>query len=202
MRNRARQLRNRLRALDEEQGVQAGYLAHGLVEWQTTDSGRTLAASRMLAPLLLYPVTLHARTAAESDYDLELIGDVDLNQVLLHALHRYHGVDPSVAQPVLDRLSDTDDPTMRMHSAYERLAGIAAAAGVELALRPATVMGSSATTNCRWFRTCETHRSCSPDTTLSRPSRATPRRDPGSASKRIPPRPVPIRTPSRWSTSS
>lgn len=47
VRNRARQLRNRLRALDEEQGIQAGYVAHGLVEWQISDSCRTPAASRV-----------------------------------------------------------------------------------------------------------------------------------------------------------
>lgn len=141
VRNRARQLRNRLRALDEEQGIQAGYVAHGLVEWQISDSSRTPAASRVLAPLLLYPVALHARTAAESDYDLEIIGDADLNQVLLHALHRYQGLDSDAAQPVIDGLADTDDPTMRMHTAFSRLASLAAATGAELAFRPATVVG-------------------------------------------------------------
>jgi hypothetical protein len=67
-----------VRELDEEQGVQAGYLAHGFVEWDVPPSGQGSASVPLRAPLLLYPISVHARTAAQVDVDVEIIGDVEL----------------------------------------------------------------------------------------------------------------------------
>ena len=68
---RARNLRKKIIAFDEEQGIEVGHLARGLVRVMPP-AGQTMSSvSQLRAPLLLQPVAVHARTSAETDFTLE-----------------------------------------------------------------------------------------------------------------------------------
>ncbi|MGM1058529.1 AAA domain-containing protein [Saccharothrix sp. Mg75] len=96
---RARNLRRRMLTFQEEQGVDdVGKLAHGLFLLQPTSTKGTTPVKPLRAPLVLQPLTITPRTAAETDYVLELVGAPEVNPVLLYALNRQHGIDLDVEQ--------------------------------------------------------------------------------------------------------
>ncbi|MFJ6540342.1 AAA domain-containing protein [Streptomyces sp. NPDC091385] len=121
---RARGLRRKMVELAEEQGIDAGRLALGLVrvEPPTTRGSRPLAALR--APLLLQPLTIEPRTVTENDFVLEGVGEAEINPVLLYALSRQYGLDGDLEEltdkitNAVDECADLDD---RMRCAYEVL---------------------------------------------------------------------------------
>lgn len=96
---RARNLRRRMVMFREEQGIDdAGKLAHGLFLLQPTATKGTMPVKALSAPLVLQPLAIMPRTAAETDYVLELTGNPEVNPVLLYALNRQHGIDLDVEQ--------------------------------------------------------------------------------------------------------
>ncbi|MFY9807778.1 MAG: DUF4011 domain-containing protein, partial [Pseudonocardiaceae bacterium] len=111
---RLRSVRKRVVLAAEEQGIEIGRLARGLVRVEPP-AGRGSAPVR--APLLLQPVRIEPRTTAENDYSLAVEGDLEVNPVLLVALHREHGIDLDVSD-LGDRLAlavdSTDDPDAQM----------------------------------------------------------------------------------------
>lgn len=76
---RARTIRKKAQELFEERGLEALYLACGLATWDTV--GPTPAA-----PVLLAPIRLSPRGAAQEDFDLEISGELEVNPTLLHLL--------------------------------------------------------------------------------------------------------------------
>lgn len=139
---RVRTVRRRVRELDEEQGVQAGYLAHGFVEWDIPPPGQGGRAGLPIrAPLLLYPIALHARTAAQADFDLEVVGEVELNEVLVYALEYFLGIDSDVSLNggELSELTDADDRLLR---GFELVDGLARRHGAALRWELGAVVGA------------------------------------------------------------
>jgi REase_MTES_1575/Protein of unknown function (DUF4011)/AAA domain len=76
---RARTIRKKAQELFEERGLEALYLACGLATWDSV--GPTPAA-----PVLLAPIRLSPRGAAQEDFDLEISGELEVNPTLLHLL--------------------------------------------------------------------------------------------------------------------
>lgn len=138
---RVRTVRRRVRELDEEQGVQTGYLARGFVEWEVPPSGQGSAAMPLRAPLLLYPISVHARTAAHVDFDLEIIGDVELNEILIFALHCFLGTGSDTPSNGI-ALSELTDPDERLRKGFELVDGLARRHGAGLRWEPGAVIGA------------------------------------------------------------
>ncbi|MEU8202013.1 AAA domain-containing protein [Streptosporangium sp. NPDC049046] len=86
---RARTLRKKIITLDEEQGIETGRLARGLVH--VMHSSRNSRVVPLRAPLLLQSFSLRTRT--ESDFILKISEEVTLNPVLMYALDRLFGVE-------------------------------------------------------------------------------------------------------------
>ncbi|MGO1050996.1 AAA domain-containing protein [Crossiella sp. CA198] len=123
----ARTLRRKIIALQEEQGVEAGYLANGLLCVEPPVTRGTTPVQRLRAPLLMQSVEVHARTAAETDFTLELTGEAEINPVLLYALNRDFGVDidaEEVAEKITALLAEIEDPIIRLERAYQAIAEI------------------------------------------------------------------------------
>lgn len=78
---RARTIHNRALAIFEEKGIDTLYLALGMATWTSTTSSSTPAA-----PVLLRRVAIEPRGAAESEFDVRLEGDWQINETLLHLL--------------------------------------------------------------------------------------------------------------------
>jgi hypothetical protein len=78
---RARTIHAKALALFEEKGIQTLFVAYGMATWTTSTSSSTPAA-----PVLLRPVTLRPRGAAETDFDVSLHGDWEVNETLVHLL--------------------------------------------------------------------------------------------------------------------
>ncbi|MYT73759.1 MULTISPECIES: AAA domain-containing protein [unclassified Streptomyces] len=118
---RARGLRRKMVELAEEQGIEVGRLALGLVrvEPPTTRGSRPLAALR--APLLLQPLTIEPRTATESDFVLEGVSEAEINPVLLYALSRQYGLDGDIEElsdKIANAVEECADPAERTRCAY------------------------------------------------------------------------------------
>jgi DNA polymerase III epsilon subunit-like protein/very-short-patch-repair endonuclease len=78
---RARTVRNKADEHFEERGLQTLYLACGMTTWSTPRGAAVPAA-----PVLLCPVRLVPRGAAQDDFDLAVTGDLEVNPTLLHKL--------------------------------------------------------------------------------------------------------------------
>lgn len=84
MRKRARTVHKKVRELQEERGINAGYLADGMVSWtdQRDHPGKTPPA----APIVLRQIELKPRSATEDDFELTLSDAAEVNPVLLQFL--------------------------------------------------------------------------------------------------------------------
>lgn len=78
---RARTIHGKALALFEEKGIETLFMAYGIATWTTTTSKSTPAA-----PVLLRPLRLVPRGAAEAGFDVRLHGDWQVNETLLHLL--------------------------------------------------------------------------------------------------------------------
>lgn len=124
---RARNLRRKMLELDEEQGVEAGRLARGLLCVTPPATKGTIPVLPLRAPLLLQGIELEPRTAAENDYTIDLADDAEVNPVLLYALNRQYGVDldaDSLADELRVSLAEIEDPSEQVKWVYQKLAGI------------------------------------------------------------------------------
>lgn len=83
----ARAIRDKVRELAEERGLDAAMLAIGLATW-----ANPFAAHRPVAPVLLRPATVVARDPAETDFVITLVGGPEVNPVLLRELDSQLGL--------------------------------------------------------------------------------------------------------------
>ncbi|WP_410601700.1 AAA domain-containing protein [Amycolatopsis sp. lyj-90] len=144
-RTRARDLSKRIQLFEEEQGVDVGRVAFGLVNTSAEQHRGTSPVKPLRAPLLLCPISLKARTASETDYTLEITDEAEVNPVLLHALNQHYGIDFDRAtlterlEAHLDPMIEHDEQVERVHA---ELAAVAAAQRVDLTLENAAVLGA------------------------------------------------------------
>ncbi|MEV7505119.1 AAA domain-containing protein [Streptomyces sp. NPDC093018] len=141
---RARGLRRKMVELAEEQGIDAGRLALGIVcvEPPATRGSRPVTALR--APLLLQPITIEPRTVTENDFVLAGVGEVEVNPVLLYALSRQYGLDGDLEAltdkitNAIDECADLDD---RTRCAYEVLQTACTRSDLQVELEERVVAG-------------------------------------------------------------
>ncbi|SNX88459.1 AAA domain-containing protein [Streptomyces sp. TLI_55] len=122
---RVRSLRRRMVELDEEQGIEAGRLALGLLLVDPPPTRGSTPIPALRAPLLLQPLAIQPRTASENDFVLEAAGEPEINPVLLYALSRHYGMDgdtEALADKVATALEECADPAERIRLAYAFLA--------------------------------------------------------------------------------
>lgn len=105
--------------LFEERGIQTLFVAWGMATWTTTTSSATPNA-----PVLLHPLVMKPRGAAESDFDVDLDdeGEWQINETLMHLLATDFRVtvdaEALVATLETDSSVEPPDPTRL----FERLA--------------------------------------------------------------------------------
>ncbi len=96
----------------EEKGLATLFLAVGLASWTTSDEGRDTAA-----PVLLVPIEAISHGGHSGRWVLRRGGEVQVNDVLTHALQAEHGV--SVVPH--DVLGDDERETLDLAPAFARL---------------------------------------------------------------------------------
>ncbi|WP_435119237.1 AAA domain-containing protein [Amycolatopsis thermoflava] len=138
---RARNLSRKIRIFDEEQGIDVGRVAFGLVRTAARRNGQGNVPA-LRAPLLLRPLVLTSRTAADSDFTLAVTDEPELNPVLVHALDEHYGVEVEGIEDALDSATDGITGMALAEKVYARLAEAAAAHGVELTLERSVVVGT------------------------------------------------------------
>ncbi|MEU6788827.1 AAA domain-containing protein [Nonomuraea angiospora] len=115
---RARNLRKKILVFHEEQGIEVGNLARGLMH--VAPSSRRTAVAPLRAPLLLQTLAIHTRNTAATDFTLQLSEDAMVNPVLVYALDRLFGVDVDTLTEKIERiLGEITDPAEQMHQAYQ-----------------------------------------------------------------------------------
>jgi hypothetical protein len=116
----ARAIRDSVRELAEERGVDACHLIVGVATW-----ANPYAAHRPATPVLMRRATVTARDPAETDFIVEVSAQLQINPALLDAMDRQLGL----------RFSDEDlrdpDGELRYPSVVERLREFAPAHVVE-----------------------------------------------------------------------
>ncbi|GAB2669668.1 hypothetical protein GCM10027271_32180 [Saccharopolyspora gloriosae] len=142
---RARSLRRTMTAFAEEQGIDIGKVAQGLVKATPRHGSTPQTPSRgTRAPLLLRSLRITARTVAENEFMLEADRDVEVNPVLLYALDQDYGLDLDLAEftaTAQDLLAGTEDPQEQFDGVWAELTAVAEHQGVPLSVERATVCG-------------------------------------------------------------
>ncbi len=140
---RTRNVVRRIRGFSEEQGVDVGRLVLGRVSSDGGRRGGARAPVALRAPLLLYPIEIRARTAAENDFTLHVSGEPELNPVLVHCLDREYDVQlESSALEALIR-DDVDRGSAGLTTrVFHVIAAAAAQEGVTLELTPLIAVGT------------------------------------------------------------
>lgn len=141
---RARSLRRKTVELDEEQGIEAGRLALGLLRVNPPATRGTTPVPALRAPLLLQPLAIQPRTASENDFVLEAAGETEINPVLLYALSRQYGMDgdtEALADKAATAIEECADPADRIRVTYEILASALARSGLTVELEERIVAG-------------------------------------------------------------
>ena len=90
---RARSVRNKANAHFEERGIETLYLACGMATWSAPKSGAIPAA-----PVLLVPCRLAPKGVAQEEFELTVIGELEVNPTFLQMLKAEFGIacDPAV----------------------------------------------------------------------------------------------------------
>lgn len=142
--SRARNLRRKIRALREEQGLEVGKLACGLVGTPPPRTHGTSQAPGLRAPLLLRAATIQAKTASESDFTLQVGTEVELNPVLIYALQHEYGLEVDSdhflgkVNALLAELAEQDE---QLDQAFQALVGVTAEQGGKVELERSLVVG-------------------------------------------------------------
>ncbi|WP_233608179.1 AAA domain-containing protein [Nocardia stercoris] len=140
---RARNVVRRIRVYGEEQGVDVGRLVYGRVTTKPERRGGARPPVALRAPLLLYRIDVKARTAAETDFALQIVPDPELNPVLLYCLEHEYGVpvDEAEIQALLNRSDDFASPEQLVEKVFRLLADSASRHGVDLGLSRMVAVG-------------------------------------------------------------
>jgi very-short-patch-repair endonuclease len=141
---RARGLRRKIVELDEEQGVEAGRLAHGLLNITAPKTRGIVPVPPLRAPLLLQSLTILPRTVAENDFVLQTGGEIEINPVLLYALDRQYGMDggsADLAVKATTALEECADPSDQLSVVYEVFAQALRRSGLTVTLENRLVAG-------------------------------------------------------------
>ncbi|HEX3959444.1 MAG TPA: AAA domain-containing protein [Trebonia sp.] len=141
---RARSLRKKILAFDEEQGIDVGHLARGLVRVSPPGGQASAATSNLRAPLLLQSVAVLARTSGETDFTLEAAEEIEVNPVLLYALDREFGIDidaEEFSEKTSALLAEISDPAEQVRQAYQLLAGAISRGRLAVELENRVVVG-------------------------------------------------------------
>jgi very-short-patch-repair endonuclease len=140
---RTRNVVRRVRGFSEEQGIDVGRLVLGRVSSNGNKRGGARAAVALRAPLLLYPIQIHARTAAENDFTLQIQAEPELNPVLVHCLDREYGVqvDAQALDTVIQRAVGDSGAELTTR-VFGEIAECAAQQGVTLELSPLIAVGT------------------------------------------------------------
>ena len=105
---RARSVRNKANAHFEERGIETLHLACGMATWTGQKSASTPAA-----PVLLVPVRLAAKGAAQEEFELSVTGELEVNPTLLQMLKAEFGVtcdpDELLASAHIEGIIDTPE---------------------------------------------------------------------------------------------
>ncbi|WP_370946019.1 AAA domain-containing protein [Amycolatopsis sp. cg5] len=140
----ARSISKRILLFREEQGVEVGKLAFGMVTTPAPVVSGASKVSKLRAPLVLRSVLIKARTASESDFTLELGDDAEVNPVLLHALDQQYGVDIDIdgfSAEADTLLGDSADYQQQVTAVFDKLVERARGQRVELGIENAVVVG-------------------------------------------------------------
>ncbi|WP_216894130.1 AAA domain-containing protein [Nocardia alni] len=140
---RTRSLVRKIRGFSEEQGTDVGRLVYGRVTSNEVKRGGARAAVALRAPLLLYQITVEARTAAENDFTLKADPEPELNPVLLYCLQHEYGIDINGVEfdGVLAEAEGSVRPDELVDKIFRRIAEIAEKQGVKLGFEPLTAIG-------------------------------------------------------------
>ncbi|UWP82104.1 AAA domain-containing protein [Dactylosporangium fulvum] len=132
---RARTIRNKARELAEERGIETCFAAIGSATWSVPAGGGAAPA----APVLLRSAVLHARGAAEDDFDVTLAGDLELNPTLLQRLEEDFGVrvDADELEELVSYTAGFDPQPL-----YERLVKETSGRAHGFAVNPRFVLGT------------------------------------------------------------
>lgn len=95
-RRRIRTIRRKIVTLQEERGIQTGYLAIGLASWAEPDAQGIQRPPA--APVLLREISMSPRSASEDDFELVLAEEAEFNPVLIHYLSEAFGAGPALSQ--------------------------------------------------------------------------------------------------------
>lgn len=140
-----RQLRRKINAAAEEQGIEVGKVAHGFVKAtpKTTSPGAPqLRTSR--APLLLRSLEIESRTVTENDFTLRVDDEVTVNPVFLYALVSHYGVDLDITEftdAAAELVAATSDPDEQLDEVYGRLEAVVRRSGVPISLEHGIAIG-------------------------------------------------------------
>jgi hypothetical protein len=138
-----RDVHRKIVAFREEQGVDVGKLAYGLVRTQPPRSGgRPVLALR--APLLLRAIEVHAKSAAATDFVLQAGAEVEVNPVLLYALQREYGVEfdlDEVTTKLNTMLTELTDAAEQAERTFALLVDVCGRHGTALDFESAVVIG-------------------------------------------------------------
>lgn len=146
---RARNLHRKITGFREEQGIEVGKLACGLVRVPRNDARRTGVRPPvpLSAPLLLHTVTIAPSTVTGSDFSLQISLEAELNPVLLHALQREYGLQLGEQQPealeddINTSIAELPHSDKQVDYAFNALNSIAVRQHLGLELDRATVVG-------------------------------------------------------------
>ncbi|MDG9688802.1 AAA domain-containing protein [Streptomyces sp. DH17] len=142
--SRARSLRRKMVELEEEQGIEAGRLALGLLRVEPPPTRGKAPVPGLRAPLLLQPLAIQPRTAIENDFVLEATGETETNPVLLYALSRQYGLDAdteALTDKIATALEECTDPSDGMRVAYQIVQAACVRSGLTVELEEHLVAG-------------------------------------------------------------
>ncbi len=144
--SRARNLRRRITAFTDEQGIDVGRLAHGFVQAapQPGRSAGSPAVRPSRAPLLLRALRVDSRTVTENDFVLQLGDEVEANPVLLYALDRQYGLDldpAEITNTAAKFLEQNADPQVQLDLVFDLLREVAERQRRSISLEPSLVVG-------------------------------------------------------------
>ncbi len=97
------EIASRARSNFEERGLDTLFLALGVASWTASDGGRDAAA-----PVLLVPIQTSQAGVRNGLWSLRRVGEVKVNEVLVHALREEHGL-PLDAESLLPEVLGDDE---------------------------------------------------------------------------------------------